>query len=72
MQPLTRIRHSVTRYRIDLHAYMAESDGPNSAKALRDQEWVSLSALTDRPMSVTGRKVAEKLRVNLEVILPGR
>ena len=66
VQPLTRIRHSVTRYRIDLHAYMAESDGPNSAKALRDQEWVSLSALTDRPMSVTGRKVAAQLQSQIQ------
>lgn len=66
VQPLTRIRHSVTRYRIDLHAYMAESQGPNSAKALRDQEWVSLSALTDRPMSVTGRKVAAQLQSQIQ------
>lgn len=62
VQPLTRIRHSVTRYRIDLHAYIAESLSPNSAKVLRDQEWVELSALTDRPMSVTGRKVAAQLQ----------
>jgi A/G-specific adenine glycosylase len=62
VQPLTRIRHSVTRYRIELHAYLADSHSPISAKALRDQEWVALSALTDRPMSVTGRKVSAQLQ----------
>lgn len=62
VQPLTRIRHSVTRYRIDLHTYIAESLSPNSAKVLRDQEWVAITELTDRPMSVTGRKVAAQLQ----------
>jgi A/G-specific adenine glycosylase len=61
IEALTRIRHSVTRYRIDLHAFVAQSHGPIPAKLRPDQEWVDLTTLTDRPMSVTGRKVASEL-----------
>lgn len=66
IEALTRIRHSVTRYRIDLHAFVAQSHGPIPSKLLPDQEWVELTSLTDRPMSVTGRKVAAQLQDRFE------
>jgi A/G-specific adenine glycosylase len=57
---LADIRHSVTRYRIRLLCFRAESRGrlPTVEPPLR---WVDIGELNDLPLSVTGRKLAEML-----------
>lgn len=61
VHPLTRIKHSVTRYRIDLRCYTAQLTGA-AVSRLRDNElWVERTTLAERPMSVTGRKFACEL-----------
>ena len=61
VQPVFRLKHSVTRYRIDLRGYVAQLSG-EAAERLRDDEaWVELETLAERPMSVTGRKFAQQL-----------
>ena len=64
VHPLIRIKHSVTRYRIDLRCYTAQLCG-EAASRLRDNEsWVEQQSLAERPMSVTGRKFAKELGVS--------
>lgn len=55
------IKHSVTRYRIELFCFTAKrvSGRKKSGEPL---EWVPLKKLDDRPLSVTGRKFAQRLQ----------
>ena len=59
--PLTRLKHSVTRYRIDLHCYTAQLCGEAVARLQDNELWVEQQTLAERPMSVTGRKFAKEL-----------
>ncbi len=61
VHPLTRIKHSVTRYRIDLRCYTAQLCGAAMARLREDESWVEQQTLAERPMSVTGRKFAKEL-----------
>lgn len=54
---LTEIRHSVTRYRIRLQCFLAETDAP-AESTVEGTEWVSPQSFSDYPLSVTGRKLA--------------
>ena len=58
--PVARIRHTVTRYRITLDCYEAEkvSGRLRSCNQLR---WVTINELNNLAMSVTGRKIARRL-----------
>ena len=61
VQPLIRLKHSVTRYRIDLHCYVAQLSGESAERVRADEAWVERETLEQRPMSVTGRKFAVRL-----------
>jgi len=57
VEPLIRIRHSVTKYRITLHCYSADySLGKLSRKTTL--KWVGKKMLDELPLSTTGRKLA--------------
>jgi A/G-specific adenine glycosylase len=62
VRPLVRMKHSVTRYRIDLRCFVAPLCGTAAERVSPDEDWVELQSLAERPMSVTGRKFAQKLR----------
>ena len=57
------IKHGVTRYRITLDCYEAVRIG-GRLKSVADApaEWATMASLADRPLSVTGRKIANGLR----------
>ena len=61
---VAEIRHVVTRYRITLRCFLAER---MAGRLARDHEWkwVSTRGLADYPLSVTGRKIANRLRDDL-------
>ena len=59
--PSMQIKHSVTRYRIDLRCYTAHLSGEAADRLKTDESWVDRDSLTERPMSVTGRKFAQHL-----------
>ena len=61
VKPLIRLKHSVTRYRIDLHCYTAQLGGEAVERLRADEAWVEREWLAERPMSVTGRKFAREL-----------
>ncbi len=61
VNPSMQIKHSVTRYRIDLRCYTAHLCGDVAERVKNDESWVERDSLTERPMSVTGRKFAQKL-----------
>jgi A/G-specific adenine glycosylase len=61
VQLLIRLKHSVTRYRIDLRCYVAQLSGEAAARLRADEAWVERETLEERPMSVTGRKFAIQL-----------
>ncbi len=57
---VTTIRHAVTKYRISLHVHDAELVD-RRRKPPRPWRYVSVGAMADLPMSVTGRKIASLL-----------
>lgn len=61
MELLTEIRHSVTRFRITLRCYTAESRRGKARTEPREHRWVPVSELQEYPLSVTGRKLARLL-----------
>ena len=59
-EPLTRIKHAVTKYRIELQVHHAElSRKPFTPKP--PWKFVSSQEMADLPLSVTGRKIARLL-----------
>jgi len=55
---LTTMKHGVTRFRITLHCYEAKCiTPPQSSNSLH---WVKPTELSDYPLSVTGRKLAQQ------------
>lgn len=64
---LTTIRHGVTRYRITLDAYRADCRDSRQANQTQKREplhsgrWLTVVELADLPLSVTGRKLVERL-----------
>jgi A/G-specific adenine glycosylase len=55
---LTKIRHSVTRFRITLHCHAAEWTAGDVDPARHEFRWVAPAQFTKYPLSVTGRKLA--------------
>ena len=56
-----RIKHAVTRFRITLDCFQTDSVTGRIKKMPGPTQWVSLSQIADIPMSMTGRKVADKI-----------
>ena len=57
-----RIRHGVTRFRIELVCFDADLLAP--LKPREDLRWVSAAQLTEIPLSVSARKLAKNLATN--------
>jgi A/G-specific adenine glycosylase len=55
------IKHAVTRYRITLDCFIAESVGGRLKTAGQDLQWLSLDEIEGLAMSITGRKIARRL-----------
>lgn len=55
------IRHAVTRFRITLVCYKTLTVRGRLKQPRRESCWVSPAELRDLPMSVTGRKIADRL-----------
>jgi A/G-specific adenine glycosylase len=58
-QRFTTIKHGVTRFRITLHCY--EATWLNGTIDANTMQWIAPSDLEHVPLSVTGRKIAQKL-----------
>jgi A/G-specific adenine glycosylase len=58
---LTTLKHGVTRFRITLECYMATLVAGSTTRQSKVLRWVPVSKLTEYPLSVTGRKVANLL-----------
>ena len=58
---LTTIKHGVTRFRITLDCYQAQFDSGRTKRGA-DCKWVSISALNEFPLSVTGRKISKLIQ----------
>ena len=58
LNPLTSIKHGVTKYRITLNCYSAKLKLDQTAKNPTLQ-WVSLDELDNYPLSTTGRKICD-------------
>jgi A/G-specific adenine glycosylase len=56
-----RIKHAVTRYRITLDCYIAESPSGRLKKNQSPTQWLSHKELANLPMSTTGRKIADSI-----------
>ncbi len=64
-EPLTTIRHAVTRFRITLHCFHTEWQAgrlPRRANGAAPRRWVRVDSLEQFPLSTTGRKIAKLLR----------
>lgn len=57
----TEIKHSVTRYRITLRAYVAEHETGDISTDRGEFRWVAPTEFLKFPLSVTGRKLAKLL-----------
>ena len=58
---LTQLKHSVTRFRITLDCWLAESNGDVGLTTPHPTAWVTPSEFTRYPFSTTGRQFAEAL-----------
>jgi A/G-specific adenine glycosylase len=58
-QHLTTIRHSVTRFRIQLHVHEAQWQGPR--RATKPWRWLTLTQIESLPMNVTARQITKML-----------
>jgi A/G-specific adenine glycosylase len=58
IEPLTVIKHSVTRFRITLECFEAARARSKARLARGTWRWVKPHDLQDFPLSVTGRKLA--------------
>jgi A/G-specific adenine glycosylase len=56
-----RLTHGVTRYRIGLRGVHCEWRGGTAREESRPFQWVSLEALAETALPVTGRKLADAL-----------
>lgn len=56
------IRHAVTRYRIELHCFEATQLQGRLKKQSTETMWATIDQLESLPMSVTGRKIAGRLK----------
>jgi len=56
-----RIKHAVTRFRITLDCFKTRSVSGRLKKSVGETQWLTVETLQQTPMSVTGRKVADRL-----------
>ena len=56
-----RIKHAVTKYRITLDCFVADSPAGRLKKNQTETKWISRDELDDLPMSTTGRKIVNAL-----------
>ena len=63
---LTQLKHSVTRFRITLDCWLAESNGDVGLTTPHPTAWVAPSEFTRYPFSTTGRQFAETLLRDLQ------
>ena len=62
LRPTTkRIKHAVTRYRITLDCFIADSPTGRLKKNQTPTQWLTEEQLVDLPMSTSGRKIAKSL-----------
>ena len=66
---LVTIKHAVTKYRISLQVYLADSLDILE-KPGKPWKYVSLAELAEMPMSVTGRKIVKILNEDSQLRLP--
>ena len=55
LNPLKSIKHGVTRYRIQLHSFIADYA---TGELSNDYKWHALSDLESLPLNTTARKIA--------------
>lgn len=60
-EPAQTIRHGVTKYRITLQAFHADTHAAGDDENTDDRKWLSTDQLKTLPLSVTGRKLAQYL-----------
>lgn len=60
LQPLTTVKHSITRYRISLEAY--QTTGPLVSRRNNGDRWLTLRELEKLPFTSAHRKVLASLR----------
>jgi A/G-specific adenine glycosylase len=60
--PLFQMKHAVTRYRITLQCWKGDEVTGRLKKTKTPTRWLTLSEIEQMPMSVTGRKIAHKLK----------
>lgn len=60
-EPVTEIRHAVTRYRIRLLCLVCENEGGRIRQS-SGYKWFSRSKVEDLPLSTTGRRFADLLK----------
>ena len=58
---LAQFKHSVTRFRITLDCWLAETNEHNDLTTTHPTEWVAPSEFANFPFSTTGRQLAELL-----------
>jgi len=56
-----RIKHAVTKYRITLDCFVADSPSGRLKKSQTATQWVTRNELDELPMSATGRKIVDSL-----------
>lgn len=56
------IKHAVTRFRIELHCFEATAVKGRLKKQATETQWATAEQLQSLPMSVTGRKIAGRLK----------
>lgn len=61
IERLTQLKHSVTRFRITLDCWLAESNGDSGLTTTHPTAWVTPSEFAHYPFSTTGREFAETL-----------
>ena len=60
--PLFQMKHAVTRYRITLQCWKGDGVTGRLKKTKTPTRWATLREIEEMPMSVTGRKIARKLK----------
>jgi A/G-specific adenine glycosylase len=60
--PVFQMKHAVTRYRITLQCWKGDGVTGRLKKTQTPTRWATLREIEEMPMSVTGRKIARKLK----------
>ena len=69
---LLAIRHSVTRYRITLRSFLADYESGGIPAAAGEYRWLTADEIDTYPLSVTGRKLAQRLPDAIAAADPSR